>query len=455
MQYFAVRKAELIYMNRAMRRVFSATLKIYREAVQYIGPIVLKHWAEITRVDTAQERKGIVETLIHHTQDNPSPLYIDFDRLFYKFPSYFRRSAIEFVLGQVSSYLTRLAQWEEERHEAMSNGRHFGKRPPVLNLETNACPTLYKGNMYKTESGHLYIKVYIRNTWDWVEVSIAERDIRSLSQMEQSAKKVCCPTLSYRYGKYYLIFPFKPLISEFPKLPLDRQLVMGVDLGVNHGAVCSVSDITGKIYCRAFDPFASKRAGINDILGKIRDRAKKSGGASLASLYTKLDGRKEDYVCQLARWIVDRARAEGVYGIVFEHLGKMKWHGSRKEKLHHWCKRRIQDMVKGMAFRYGIRVFFISPRNTSALAYDGSGRVLRGADNFSMCTFASGKQYHCDLSASYNICARYFLREMEKAMSFEAWGQLTAKVPELAKRTNCTLSTLWKIHRIFTESKAA
>ena len=105
----------------------------------------------------------------------------------------------------------------------------------------------------------------------------------------------------------------------------------------------------------------------------------------------------------------------------------------------------ILDYVKGMAFRYGIRVFLINPKNTSRLAYDGSGEVVRDHDNFSLCTFATGKRYDCDLGASYNIGARYFLRAMEKAMASEPWERLKAEVPGLATRTECTLFTLWKV----------
>ncbi|MGN0005305.1 MAG: hypothetical protein ACI37Z_04985 [Candidatus Gastranaerophilaceae bacterium] len=46
---------------------------------------------------------------------------------------------------------------------------------------------------------------------------------------------------------------------------------------------------------------------------------------------------------------------------------------------------------------------------TSKLAYDGTGRVLRGKygnhNTYELCTFITGKIYNCDLSASYNIGA--------------------------------------------------
>lgn len=446
MKHYTVRKAELIYVDRAVRRVLHNTREIFREAVSYIGEVVLAHWDEIQNADSAKARKNIVEALIHHTKDNLSPVYKDFDRLFYKMPSYYRRAAIEFTIGQVSSYLSRLKDYEEEKHSIMSKGRRFGKKPPRLNLDTNANPVLYTGNMFKAVDGKVLIKVYIRNTWDWIEVRIPNRDIKSLSKMQSRSKKTHCPTLQYRYGKFYLMFPFEPYISPFEDVNIEGRTVFGVDLGINHGAVGSVVDARGNVYRREFDPFDSERASISRILDRIRCVQKKTGTEnSLASLYTKLQGIKENYVCQLAHWIVETAVSCNVYGIVLEHLGKMKGRGRKKDRIHHWCKKRIANLVKGMAFRYGIRVFFINPRNTSALAYDGSGAVMRNDHNFSLCTFTSGKQYHCDLNASYNIASRYFIRAMEKTMSSEAWEQLKAEVPELSKRTDCTLSTLWKI----------
>lgn len=84
----------------------------------------------------------------------------------------------------------------------------------------------------------------------------------------------------------------------------------------------------------------------------------------------------------------------------------------------------------------------INPKNTSALAFDGSGKVSRDNNNFSLCTFTSGKRYHCDLNASYNIGARYFLRALEKSMPETMWSERKAKVPEFPSRSNYTLATL-------------
>ena len=72
--------------------------------------------------------------------------------------------------------------------------------------------------------------------------------------------------------------------------------------------------------------------------------------------------------------------------------------------------------------------------------------VTRDTDNYSMCTFQTGKRYSCDLSASYNIGARYFLREYEKSISATRWRCIAAKVPSCAKRITRTLDTLIRVN---------
>jgi hypothetical protein len=52
------------------------------------------------------------------------------------------------------------------------------------------------------------------------------------------------------------------------------------------------------------------------------------------------------------------------------------------------------------------------------------------------------------LSASYNIGARYFIREVQKILPVKVWSDIVAKVPECQKRTQCTYSTLLAINGI-------
>ncbi|MCR4927436.1 MAG: transposase [Lachnospiraceae bacterium] len=139
--------------------------------------------------------------------------------------------------------------------------------------------------------------------------------------------------------------------------------------------------------------------------------------------------------------------------IVFEHLDTSgRKRGKSKQKLHMWRKNTIQRIVEHKAHRCGIRISRICAWNTSRLAYDGSGEAVRGRDagfsNNKLCMLANGKTYNCDLSASYNIGARYFIREIKKSVSARKWSLIQAKVPECEKRTRCTYNTLISINKV-------
>lgn len=94
------------------------------------------------------------------------------------------------------------------------------------------------------------------------------------------------------------------------------------------------------------------------------------------------------------------------------------------------------------AHRLGIRISRVCAWNTSKLAFDGSGKVVRDKDNYSLCTFKTGKRYNCDLSACYNIAARYYLRLFTKPLPATARSYIEAKVPGCMARTRGTLSDL-------------
>lgn len=117
-----------------------------------------------------------------------------------------------------------------------------------------------------------------------------------------------------------------------------------------------------------------------------------------------------------------------------------------------WKKNSIQKYVEHKAHRQGIRISRICAWGTSRLAYDGSGVVERGKEGgfntYELCKFSNGKIYNCDLSASYNIGARYYIREIEKTTSVKKWSHIQAKVPESVKRTQCTYKTLVEILKV-------
>ena len=96
---------------------------------------------------------------------------------------------------------------------------------------------------------------------------------------------------------------------------------------------------------------------------------------------------------------------------------------------------RVLGRIRRQAHRKGIRNSRICAWNTSRLAFNGSGEIARDIWDHRLCTFQTGKRYNCDLSASYNIGARYFIREILKPLPETERSLLEAKVPAVKRRT--------------------
>ena len=448
---YSIVSVELMHMTKGARRVLKDTVGVFRDAAAEILEAACDHWDQIRNLGS-MEAMAYVEHLVHSTKSHPDAEY-QFDEHFFKFPSYMRRAAINSVVGYIHSHETRCDQYYSKRDGIVSRGKHYKVMEPAFCFHPNLCPVLYDKSSFTMEGMSVQIKVRVRNTWDWMEFRVSHQDMRCLLKAVFAGAKICQPQLVYKYHKYYLSFPVKHRYAKFPDIPLDQRAVLSVDRGLNHGAVCSVVSASGTVHGRYFDPFKEDMDRITHIICLIRKKASESGtGQSLASLYTKLRGLKENYVRQLSRWIVDIAIKHRVYGIVLEQLGRIKGRGGMKARLHHWASSKIRDYIRGMGFRAGIRTFLVNPKGTSMYAYDGSGKVVRDSDNFSLCTFTTGKRYNCDLSASYNIASRYFLREYKKSITPDVWSESAAKVPGLSKGTTWTLSTLRRFREVLSTS---
>ena len=176
----------------------------------------------------------------------------------------------------------------------------------------------------------------------------------------------------------------------------------------------------------------------------------------MPKIWAKVNSNNKFLVNDTVNKIIKFALRNRADVIVCEYLnfkGK-KCNKDKAQQLHMWKCRAIINKLKDGAHKYKMRFSRVSAKNTSALAFDGSGKVKRDDKNASLCTFpsgitpkgrisyAKGKQYNCDLNASYNIGARYFIREILKSASEKKLSQLQAKAPEIVRRTQCTLSTL-------------
>ena len=409
--------------NHEYNSVLKATVMIYSDAVKYLIDVVNNEWDDIKEL-TSKKAMMYIEKQIHKTSKNLDPKY-DFDSKFYKFPSYLRRNAIATAIGKIKSYKSNLVNWEE------TNKTTKKTKFPKINIEY---PVFYKGNMFKEDCK---IKVFKNNDWVWITLTFKKSDTDYINRHCSTCKKLS-PKLVKNNKNWCLVFSFE----EDIKLTDKKDTILAVDLGINNACVCSVMTKDGTILKRKFLKLGKEIDSLRYRRNKIK-QAHQRGNKRTPRLWHFANGRNKHISMLTANFISNVAKENNVDVIVFERLDlNNKKHGTNKEKLHLWKARNVQKMVEIKAHKLGIRISRVCAWNTSKLAYDGSGPVSRHLNNYSMCTFANGKIYNCDLSASYNIGARYFIREILKSLPEKGRLAVLAKVPELATRSRCTLSSL-------------
>ena len=342
----------------------------------------------------------------------------------------------------MSSYKSNLKNWE-------NSDTHTRGRIPGEPKAGFIYPCFYRYGQYvQTGDYSAKIKIFVRNTWDWLDVALRRTDIDYITHHCKDRKQ-CAPTLQKRGKEWFLDFPFEE-ISELTEVSVENQRIAAVDLGINNPATISIMDADGTILGREFLKLTREQDCLEHAMNRIK-KAQQHNARRMPRLWSRAKGINDNISTKTANFIIEIAAKYHVDVIVFEHLdltGKKK--GSKRQKLHHWRAQYVQAMVTNKAHRLHMRVSRVNAWNTSRLAYDGSGKVERGTYiqngvtkyNYSICSFENGKQYHCDLNATYNIGARYFIRERLKSLTGTARLSIEAKVPQCGKRSTCTLSTL-------------
>ena len=370
MKIFSTYSAKIKHYN----KIFSETVSVYRDAVDFLMDICLSEWADIGTIKGNQAQMMYVEFLCHKTNKNLVPKY-DFDSKFYKMPSYIRRASISEAIGKVSSYKSNLGNWENNP---------IGKKP-TLNTCGYVYPSLYRVGMYnQTGSYSAQIKIFRNNTWDWLAVDLRKSDMDYIYR-RCSSRKICAPTLQKRGKEWFLDFPFE----EKTALVGTNDLVIGVDLGLNSACTCCAMDSKGTVYGRHLLNLPSEKDRLNHSINRIK-KAQQYGNYKIPRLWAKTKGINNDMAVKTANFIIDIAIMYNADTIVFEHLDLAgKKHGSKKQKLHLWKAQYVQSMVENKAHRLKMHVSHICAWGTSKLAFDGSGTVLRGKDadmpTYSLC----------------------------------------------------------------------
>ena len=434
------------------------TVRLYRGAVDFYICVILNNWEAFSMLKAQNEYIQYAETLTVKTTLRPEVAY-DFGKEYYKFPSYLRRAAIAEAYGKVSSYKSTLSNW-------LATPARERKGKPSKPRAGYVYPAMYRDNCYvRKDTYTAELKVWIRNTWDWIRITFRKSDadyiehhckpFKASSKIEGTitSRKECVPTLQKRGKEWFLDFVFEETIG-LRDTSVFKQTILAVDLGINNCCVCSVMRSDGTIIGRRFLSLPQEYDCLKRKTDHIK-RAQKHGSRSTPKLWAAAKGINDRIAVLTAQFITDTAAKYNADVVVFEHLDvRGKKRGSRKQKLHLWKASYVQSMVTHKVHRLGMKVSRICAWGTSRLAFDGSGRVKRGNEsektnnNYSICEFQSGKIYNCDLNASYNIGARYFVREITKSLSVTMGQHIMAKVPGCAKRSTCTLSSLINLNAV-------
>jgi len=415
------------------------TISIYRNSLYFIIPIVNAHWDEVKDFEYSNQRMMYVEKLIHSTIK--SDACYNFDEEFPKFPSYLRRAVLNDALGIVSSYHSNLANWEKD-----SKGQ-----APQLSLTHYAYPAYYKKNLFRNFDPvrqTIELKVFKNGDWVFETYKLKTSDC-TYYQNHLIGKKQNVPVIQKKGRRFYATFSYEENVPLVPEESINK--ICAVDLGLGTDATCSIMDQDGTVYARKFISFREEHDRLHTQLGRIK-RNQKRGSRHNKTLWRKVSGISQDIADKTVKAILDFGNEHGVDVFVLEYLdfkGK-----NAVKRAHFWRYKRIYKVLAQRAHQYGLRIARVNARNTSRLAFDGSGWSKRGREiasktPYTEMQFPSGKTYNADLNASYNIGARYFIRHLLKTVTATQRLALEAKVPQVAKRSTCTLSDLINLRSEF------
>ena len=425
-----------IVATRDQKQLLQNTVSEFRCLVRCLVGVVNTHWSTIGLLETKAQIPA-VEKLIHATAKNPNPKYQYFNKRFYKFPSYYRRGAIQFAVGQVSSFVTRYREWQSGIRKCKD------VLPPRLNADCGTYPPLYKGQCIRLaeDLSSAAIKVFTGSDWVWEIVGISGHRERHLNPDNKRKS----PYLIVSNKGCYLSVPFQ---IKPPKLA-DKESVLSVDLGINTTATVSIVNFDGTVSHREFIHPGRDIDRRDKRLKRISKKASLTGQLQRGfarGLYRKAGNINREIGQKVSARLVKIAKYFGVKYIVFEHLKGWRPRGGKKrstlrQKFHGWLHRRIVNLTEMKWSELGGKVVFVNPRATSSYAYDGSGKLKRSSNNYELAVFATGKKYNCDLSASYNIGARFIY----KLCGGNSPENLQGKSSRKLLRSPVTLSILWRL----------
>jgi len=380
------------------------TIKIYNKVIQYLIPIVGKYSNSNSFLSLKnQEKMMFIEKLIHKTERN-SPKYKDFNKKFLNLPSYMRRAAINDMIGMINSFNTRFEEWEKDKEvfESKNLKKKYHINFPKFNIFPEQFPTYYKNNMFKialtnkTLKEEIFIKVN-KNTkdsneekisplYDFVKIGINDKSSKNFLEKIKEYK-VFNPEIVKKGKKFFLYFTYekkivykekKELFSKNKdKIKVNKVKILGIDLGINSDATCSIIDEKGTVLGRKFINFPKEKGSIQKLVKKKNKSYSKTNtklGNKFSKVNKKISNLQKDFQNKIVNKLMKYILKNNINYVVFENLDNFLKVKNRKvkEKFHYWNKIAIQNKLIEKLQSEGIRYRKINPFGTSKYAFDGS-----------------------------------------------------------------------------------
>lgn len=160
------------------------------------------------------------------------------------------------AIGKIFAYRAWITNWEADDRK--------GKRP-FLNRNQDVMPCFYRKNTFLQDGNHVSLKLYNGSDWVWHEVWIRPSDFRYVLE-QMTDWKESAPVLAKRNRRYELRFAYTAAKFRFPKFQKDKDVdtVLGVDLGINTDAVCSVVHADGTVHrTEVFELSIHRKGGLS------------------------------------------------------------------------------------------------------------------------------------------------------------------------------------------------
>jgi len=186
----------------------------------------------------------------------------------------------------------------------------------------------------------------------------------------------------------------------------DNPNIMGVDIGLKQLAVASVQNQDGYEVNRQFHN--GSQAGF--IRKKYRSLRKELGEAKKVGAIKKINDKEQRWMSDLnhkiSRQLINLAVQEQVGTIVMENLENIRQTArglSRADRnIHNWTFSQLQNFIEYKAKLAGIKVEYVSPKNTSRCC-SKCGKIEKSNRDRNLYSCECGYNIHADLNAGRNI----------------------------------------------------